>query len=95
MKIEMGGAVLNTKNLIAMMKKANAQWAEGHTEIEIFCEIYYTWIKFFLYFGKAIAFAFQDTIGKADTIKANPKSFVALKLIAADSNEAKFVQDYC
>jgi len=32
----MGGAVLNTKNLIAMMKKANGQWADGHCEIELF-----------------------------------------------------------
>ena len=78
------------------MKTAIEQWEQGHCEIGLYCSIYYDWIKFFQHFGKSIAFAFKDTIEKADTIKSNAVVMADKeKLIESGSDETKYIQDYC
>jgi len=42
-----------------LMTKVNNQWAEGHTDIKDFTNMYFEWTKLFRHFGNAVAVAFK------------------------------------
>jgi hypothetical protein len=42
-----------------LMTKVNTQWAEGHTNITDFTNMYFEWTKLFRHFGNAVAVAFK------------------------------------
>ena len=53
------GQELSMIRLKELMNKVNNSWAEGHTEITHFTEMYFEWTKLFRHFGNAVAVAFK------------------------------------
>ena len=53
------GQELNMVVLKDLMNKVNNQWAEGHTNIKDFTNMYFEWTKLFRHFGNAVAIAFK------------------------------------
>lgn len=53
------GQELNMIRLKDLMTKVNKSWAEGHTEINVYTDMYFEWTKLFRHFGNAVAVAFK------------------------------------
>ena len=53
------GQELNMIRLKELMTKVNSQWAQGHTNITDFTDMYFEWTKLFRHFGNAVAVAFK------------------------------------
>ena len=69
------GQELNMIVLKELMTKVNTSWAEGHTNIVDFTNMYFEWTKLFRHFGNAVAIAFK---GKLISIFSNLVSFQIL-----------------